>query len=210
MKKASPSKGVIRENFDPVLSATQYERGGAAAVSVLTDRQFFQGDIKHLSAVREAVSLPVLRKDFLIDPCQIYESRAAGADAVLLIVAAMEDGAEQLSDLIELSRSLGMGTLVEVHDEAEVETALRADAPVIGVNNRDLGSFKVDLSTSLRLAPVIGKDKVIVAESGISSSSDMIYLSEAGISCFLVGETLMREPDPEAALSAMIQEWREK
>ena len=209
IKKASPSQGVLREDFDPVLTATQYERGGAAAVSVLTDKRFFQGDIKYLSGVREAVSVPVLRKDFLTDPCQIYESRAAGADTVLLIVAAMK-GAGQLADLIDLSRSLEMEPLVEVHNEEEVEIALRADASVIGVNNRDLGSFEVDLSTSARLAPLIGKDKVVVAESGITSPDDMTFLAQEGIFCFLIGESLIKEPDPGAALSGLIQEWRKE
>ncbi len=206
VKKASPSKGVIAADFDPVLTGRQYQQCGAAAVSVLTDGEFFKGSLNYLSAVKEEISIPVLRKDFLIDPFQIYESRAAGADTVLLIVAAMESKS-QLSDLLELSRSLGMEPLVEVHKESEVETALKAESVVIGINNRDLNSFEVDLSVSTRLAPMIDKDKVTVSESGISSSNDMRFLAEYGVDAFLIGEKFMRSSNPGKSLSDMIDGW---
>ncbi len=206
IKKASPSKGVIAENFDPVLTAKQYQQNGAAALSVLTDENFFQGSLSNMQKAKREVSVPVLRKDFLVDPHQIYESRAHGADAVLLIVAAMES-TSRLSELLSVSRSLGMEPLVEVHKESEVEMALDAQSLVIGINNRDLESFEVDLSVSKRLAPLINKDKVIVSESGITSSSEMVVLSEYGINAFLVGEGLMMSSNPGKALSAIIQGW---
>lgn len=199
IKKASPAKGVIAKDFYPVSIAVRYEQNGAAAVSVLTDEKFFQGSLSYISAVKSEISLPVLRKDFLIDPLQIYESRAAGADTLLLIAATMES-AGHLSDLLGLSRDLGMEPLVEVHTESEVEMALEAKSGVIGINNRNLESFEVDLSTSERLAPKIGKDKVIVSESGITSLDDMFYLSKYGVHAFLVGETLMSSPDPGQSL----------
>ena len=207
VKKASPSKGVIREDFDPVQIASGYERAGAAAVSVLTDEHFFQGNLQYLSSVKEEVLVPVLRKDFLTDPHQIYQSRATGADSVLLIVAAM-DGDGMLADLIDVSRSLAMEPLVEVHNNHEAETAIRAGAEIIGINNRDLTTFEVDLSLSHRLARAIHKDKVIIAESGITSLDDMLSLSKAGVDAFLIGESLMRTPDPGNSLSNMMEQWR--
>jgi len=206
IKRASPSKGIIARNCEPAVTGRQYQRGGAAAISVLTDERFFRGSLSHLAAVKEAVSLPVLRKDFLIDPCQIYESRAAGADAVLLIVAAMQS-AGHLSDLLCLSRSLGMEPLVEVHTESEAETALNAQSVVIGINNRDLDSFEVNLSVSKRLATVLGKDKVKVSESGITSLNDMLCLLEYGVDAFLIGERFMSSSNPGKSLSGMIDEW---
>ncbi len=206
IKKASPSKGVLTENFDPLLIAAQYQQNGAAAVSVLTDERFFQGNLSYLSGVKKKISLPVLRKDFLIDQWQVYESRAAGADTVLLIAAIME-GVNQLSELLGLSRSLGMEPLVEVHKEAEVEMALEAGSRIIGINNRNLENFKVDLSVSQRLAPKIGKDKVIVAESGINSSENMHFLSQSGVHAFLIGEVLMKSSNPGESLSAISGGW---
>ena len=205
IKRASPSKGIIAGHFDPVLTAREYQQNGAAAVSVLTDEQFFSGSLSHLQTARREIDLPVLRKDFLIDPFQVYESRMCGADTVLLIAAAMRDS-NQLSDLLDISRSLGMEPLVEVHNESEVEMALNAQSAVIGINNRDLESFEVDLSVSERLAPIIGNSKVIVSESGITSSRDILILSEYGINAFLIGETLMRAPNPGKFLSTIIRE----
>ncbi|WP_462136886.1 indole-3-glycerol phosphate synthase TrpC [Candidatus Mycalebacterium sp.] len=208
IKKASPSKGVIAKDFDPVSIAAQYEHNGAAAVSVLTDERFFQGSLSYIAAIKRKISLPVLRKDFLIDPFQIYESRAAEADTLLLIVAAMEN-AGHLSDLLGLSRDLGMEPLVEVHTESEVEMALEAKSGVIGINNRDLDSFEVDLSVSERLAPMIEKDKVIVTESGITSLNDMIFMSKCGVHAFLVGETLMSSPNPGQSLQNLTRGWQQ-
>ncbi len=206
IKKASPSKGVIAERFEPAPTGRRYEEGGAAAISVLTDERFFQGKLSHLTAVKNETSIPVLRKDFLIHPHQIYESRAAGADSVLLIAAALKN-AESIAELLEIARSVGMEPLVEVHKHSEVEMALKAGARVIGINNRDLESFEVDLSVSETLAPAIGKDKVIVAESGITSSNDMLLLSRTGVSAFLIGESFMKSASPGKALSDMIRGW---
>ncbi|QMU56303.1 MAG: indole-3-glycerol phosphate synthase TrpC [Candidatus Mycalebacterium zealandia] len=208
IKKASPSKGIIAKDFNPVSIAAQYEQSGAAAVSVLTDQKFFQGSLSYIAAIKHETSLPVLRKDFLIDPFQIYESRVAEADTLLLIVAAMENTGH-LSDLLGLSRDLGMEPLVEVHTESEVEMALEAKSSVVGINNRDLDSFKVDLSVSERLASMIGKDKVIVAESGITSSNDMISVSNYGVHAFLIGETLMSSPEPGQSLQNLMRGWRQ-
>ncbi|WP_457677531.1 indole-3-glycerol phosphate synthase TrpC [Thermovibrio sp.] len=199
VKKASPSKGVIRENFNPVEIAKAYERGGARAISVLTDEKFFQGSPFYLRQIAEAVNLPVLRKDFIIDEFQIYGAKALGASSFLLIVAALSDS--QLKNFIELGRELSMEPLVETHDEEEVERALKAGAEIIGVNNRDLRTFKVDLSTTLRLLPIIkGEGRALVSESGIKSKEEMLRLKEAGVDAFLVGETLMRAESPEEVL----------
>ena len=202
VKKASPSKGIIREDFDPVEIAKAYERGGAKAISVLTDEKFFQGSPFYLRQVAEAVKLPVLRKDFIVDEFQIYGAKALGASSYLLIVAILSDS--ELKDFIELGRELGMEPLVETHTEEEVERALKAGAEIIGVNNRDLKTFTVSLSTTLKLLPLIKSEgKLAVSESGIKGKDDLIMLREAGVDAFLIGETLMRSKNPEA----LLKEW---
>lgn len=204
VKRASPSRGIIRRDFDPPRIAAGYERGGAAALSVLTDRDFFQGAPEHLRSARAATRLPVLRKDFLVDPWQLHEARAMGADCALLIVAALEDPA--LRDLAELATELGLDTLVEVHDEAELERALRIPAPVIGINNRDLHTFETRLETTERLAARIPPDRLVVTESGIATHEDVARLRARGIHAFLVGEAFMSAPDPGARLAALFAE----
>lgn len=204
IKRRSPSKGIIREDFNPVAIAERYERGGAAAISVLTEEEHFAGSLDHLRAVREAVDLPLLRKDFLIDEYQVYEAADAGADAVLLIVASLDDNL--LVGLLELSKGLGLDALVEVHDSNEMERAARAGAKIIGVNNRDLKSFAVDLDTSLRLARLAPKGALLVSESGIQNRDDIRRLSAAGFSAFLIGEQLMRADDPGQPLAALMEE----
>ena len=202
VKKASPSKGVIREDFDPVKIAKAYERGGARAISVLTDEKFFQGSPFYLRQVAESVNLPVLRKDFIIDEFQIYGAKALGASSYLLIVAILSDS--QLKEFIALGRELGMEPLVETHTEEEVERALKAGAEIIGVNNRDLKTFTVSLSTTLNLLPLIKSEgKLAVSESGIKGREDILRLREAGVDAFLVGETLMRSSNPEQ----LLKEW---
>jgi indole-3-glycerol phosphate synthase len=203
IKRRSPSKGTIREDFDPVLIAESYARGGAAALSVLCEEDFFGGSLKHLEAIRERVELPLLRKDFIFDKYQLYESTFAGADAVLLIVAVLDD--EPLQRLIALAKELGMDALVEVHSEDEMERAERAGASIIGVNNRDLTTFQVDLKTSLRLAPLAPKGATKVSESGINTRNDIEMLKAAGFSAFLIGEHLMRAENPGDALRSLIQ-----
>lgn len=190
VKHASPSKGVLIENFDPVALGTTYAQNGAAAISVLTDEQFFQGSLNDLMIVRAAVDVPVLRKDFTIDPYQVYEGRAAGADALLLIVAALEDA--QLADLHALIRELGMAALVEVHNEAELERALSINATLIGVNNRDLKTFHEDLGTTGRIAALVPQGVTLVAESAIRSVDDVRTMGELGASAVLVGEGLVK------------------
>ncbi len=203
VKRRSPSRGLIRPDFDPVAIARAYEAAGAAAVSVLTDERFFGGDLGFLEAIREVVDLPLLRKDFVVDPYQIDEARVAGADAVLLIVAALAP--EQLVELHRHASGLGLDVLVEVHDEAEWEVARRIGADLVGVNNRDLRTFEVDLSTTERIAALGGDDDVLlVAESGIATYEDIERLQRFGARGFLVGESLMREPDPGKALEALI------
>jgi indole-3-glycerol phosphate synthase len=202
VKPRSPSAGVIREGSDPVEIARDYERGGAAALSVLTDGRFFGGSLDALRAVRQAVDLPVLRKDFVIDRLQVEEARAAGADAVLLIVAALEDTA--LRNLHDLVCELGMDALVEVHDERELERALEAGAGIIGVNNRDLRTFRTDLAVTERLAPRVPGDAVLVGESGVRSRADVARLGAAGVDAVLVGESLMRQADVETAARALV------
>ncbi len=197
VKKASPSAGVIRTDFDPVALARAYERAGAACVSVLTDRQFFQGDPAFLGRIHEAVALPLLRKDFILDPVQVTEARALGADACLLIVAALEPDA--LRALMDAVHGLGMDPLVEVHSEAEMSVALNAGADLIGINNRDLRTFEVSLETTERLAPLAPKSAILVAESGIKTRADVERLKACGIDAVLVGETLMRAEDVEVA-----------
>ena len=201
VKKASPSKGLIRKDFDPAAIARSYEAGGAACLSVLTDVDFFQGSNRYLGEAREACSLPVLRKDFIVDPYQVYEARMIGADCILLIVAALEDG--PLVEMANLAHELGMDVLVEVHDIDELERALQADCELIGVNNRDLRSFEVSLDTSLDLKGAVPPDRTMVTESGIASRDDVARLRGAGIHTFLIGESFMREPDPGAALQRM-------
>ncbi|MCP4537944.1 MAG: indole-3-glycerol phosphate synthase TrpC [Chloroflexi bacterium] len=192
-KKASPSKGLIREDFDAVALAREYEAHGAAAISVLTDEHFFQGSIDYLRAARRNVGLPVLRKDFVLDPYQVYEARAAGADAVLLIVAALSD--DELKALHRLVQQLDMTALVEVHDEVELERALKIEPRVVGVNNRDLRTFEVDLETTARLRAFIPADVVLVAESGVHTPADVARLAGIGADAMLVGESLVRATD---------------
>lgn len=194
VKKASPSKGVIREDFDPVAVARAYHAGGAACLSVLTDVQYFQGSLDYLAAIRAVVPLPLLRKDFVIDPIQIYEARVAGADAVLLIVAAVPSAA-RLAELRHVAEALGMDALVEVHDANELETAKLSGATLIGVNNRDLATFQVDLATTEALLPNFPPHAIAVAESGIFTPADVRRVSDAGARAVLVGESLMRADD---------------
>ena len=204
IKRASPSRGVIRRDFDPARIAAGYERGGAAALSVLTDRDFFQGAPDHLRAARAATALPVLRKDFLVDPWQVHEARAIGADCVLLIVAALDD--DRLRALAELAGELGLDTLVEVHDEAELDRALQIPAPLVGINNRDLRTFETTLATTRRLAPRVPASRRTVTESGIASRDDVAGLRADGVHAFLVGEALMGALDPGERLAALFGE----
>ena len=202
IKKASPSKGVLREDFDPVKIALGYAKSGASALSVLTDEKFFMGSLEYLSAVREAVDVPLLRKDFIIDPYQVYESRLYGADALLLIVSAL--GQDALMELLDLTHSLGMNAVVEVHDEEELGRALQAGGRIIGINNRDLRTFEVDLNVSARLARMMPGGVIAVAESGISSGADIKRLRAEGVHVFLIGETFMKAADPGSELKNLI------
>ncbi|HMN78231.1 MAG TPA: indole-3-glycerol phosphate synthase TrpC [Burkholderiaceae bacterium] len=201
VKKASPSKGVLREHFVPAEIAASYAAGGAACLSVLTDAQFFQGSAAYLAQARAACTLPVLRKDFVIDAYQVAEARAMGADAVLLIVACLDDA--QLADLEAQAHALGMAVLVEVHDGAELDRALALATPLVGVNNRNLRSFEVSLDTTLELRPRLPADRLLVTESGILARGDVQRLRRAGVDAFLVGEAFMRANDPGAALAAL-------
>ena len=201
VKKASPSAGIIREDFEPDAIAKSYESAGAACLSVLTDRDFFKGDPKYLQQARDACSLPVLRKDFMVDTWQILESRAMGADCILLIAAALEQA--QMRDLLVQAKELGMDVLVEVHDEIEMERALSLDHELIGVNNRDLNTFTTSLSTSERLKKMLLADQLLVTESGIKSIEDVKRMQASEINTFLVGEAFMRELDPGLALKRM-------
>jgi indole-3-glycerol phosphate synthase len=200
-KKASPSKGVLRPDFDPAAIARSYERGGAACLSVLTDVDFFQGSDTYLQQARAACSLPVLRKDFVIDPYQVWEARALGADCILLIAACLDDG--RLAELNALARELGMDALLEVHDGAELERALRVDNPMVGINNRDLRSFAVSLDTTLGLLGRIPDDRLVVTESGILGPDDVALMRRHGVHAFLVGEAFMRAPDPGERLAEL-------
>ncbi len=202
VKKASPSKGTLARDFDPATIARKYASGGAAALSVLTDEKYFQGSLADLEAARAAVTIPVLRKDFTLEVIHVVEAAAHGADAILLIAALLEDRA--LRDLREMAARYRMAALVEVHNEAELESAIASGAEIIGVNNRDLHTFEVTLETSLRLAPKIPSGVVKVAESGIDSHEAVTRLEEAGFDAFLVGEHLMRAAEPEAALRALL------
>ncbi len=202
IKKASPSAGVLRREFEPVSLARAFEQSGAAALSVLTEEENFQGALAHLRDARAAVSLPVLRKDFIVDPWQVWEARAANADSFLLIAAALDDAA--LAGLLNLGRELGMEALVEVHTAEELERVLAAGARILGVNNRNLHTLEVRVETSLELAGMIPEDCVAVSESGLRSAEDLRKLSAAGFDAFLIGESLMREPDPGAALKRLI------
>ncbi|WP_031371489.1 indole-3-glycerol phosphate synthase TrpC [Lysobacter antibioticus] len=198
VKKASPSKGLIRADFKPAEIARSYEAGGAACLSVLTDVDFFQGSNAYLGEARGACSLPVLRKDFTVDPYQIYEARMIGADAILLIVAALEDG--PMIEMAGLAMELGMDVLVEVHDIDELERALQTDCELIGVNNRNLRTFEVSLDTTIALRAAVPRDRTLVTESGIATLADVERMRGAGVETFLVGESFMRERDPGAAL----------
>jgi indole-3-glycerol phosphate synthase len=201
IKRASPSKGVLRVDFDPAAIAASYERAGAACLSVLTDRTFFQGGAEDLVAARAACALPALRKEFIIDEYQVAESRALGADAILLIVAALED--PQMADLEAAALALGMDVLVEIHDGAELDRALRLKTPLLGINNRNLRSFEVTLDTTLSLLPQVPADRLLVTESGILGRADVQRMREAGVHAFLVGEAFMRADDPGAALAEL-------
>lgn len=193
VKRSSPSRGRIREDFHPVAIARIYAEGGAAAVSVLTESRFFEGRDSFLLDIRQNVDLPLLRKDFIIDPYQIYETRLLGGDALLLISRILDAG--QLKEFIHLSSELGLSSLVEIHDETDLEKALAAGARIIGINNRDLSTFSTNLEVSLRLAPLVPEGMTVISESGIRSRNDIERLESAGIHAFLVGETLMREKD---------------
>ena len=205
IKKASPSKGVIRPDFIPADIAQSYAEGdgktSAACLSVLTDKQFFQGGIDYLKQARASCALPVLRKDFMVDPYQIYESRAIGADCVLLIAACLEDA--QMAEMEQIARSLDMAVLVEVHDARELERALKLRTPLVGVNNRDLRSFEVRIETTLELQKNVPADRLLVTESGILAPADVKTMRDAGVQAFLVGEAFMRAPEPGEALARL-------
>ena len=202
IKKASPSGGLIRASYDPAAVARGYEAGGAACLSVLTEGPSFGGHVADLQIARAAVRLPVLRKDFILDPWQVYESRLIGADCILLIMAALSDAMAE--DLLELARSLDLDVLVEVHDRAELNRALGLNTSLLGVNNRNLKTLKTDLATTVELAPHVPPDHIVIAESGIRTRADVLRLSAAGASCFLIGESLLRHADPGAACADLL------
>ena len=201
VKKASPSKGVLRENFEPADIAQSYAEHGAACLSVLTDKQFFQGSVDYLKQARASCDLPVLRKDFMVDAYQIYESRVMGADCVLLIAACLDDA--QMADLEAVARSLDMAVLIEVHDAAELERGLKLKNPLIGINNRNLRTFDVSLETTLSLKAAVPADRLLITESGIQTAEDVQKMRDAQVHGFLVGEAFMRAKDPGAALAKL-------
>ena len=202
IKKASPSKGVIRADFNPVALACAYREGGATCLSVLTDKPSFEGSLDYLKAVRSAVDMPLLRKDFLLNPYQVSEARAFGADCILVVLAMVND--QIARDLVRTAREYGMDSLVEIHDQSDLDRALDLGADMIGINNRDLKTFNVDLGTTLNLVPQIPKDVLIVAESGLAARADLERLADAGVTTFLIGESLMRQSDVAAATRALI------
>ncbi len=201
IKRASPSKGVIREDFDPVAIAKSYAKAGAACLSVLTDKEFFQGDDEYLKQARSACELPVLRKDFMIEPYQIYESRLLGADCILLIISALDD--TNLHELAGLATELGMDVLLEVHNREELERALVLRLPLIGINNRNLHTFETDINTTIRLLPDVFPDRTVITESGIHSREDVALMRKHNVNVFLVGEAFMSAPDPGKQLKAL-------
>ena len=201
IKRASPSRGLLRDNFAPAQIAQSYQAGGAACLSVLTDREFFQGGPEHLEAARAACTLPVLRKDFIFDPYQVHESRAMGADCILLIAACL--ALAQMKDLEALGHALGMAVLVEVHDATELQAALELRTPLIGINNRDLRTFETRLETTIALLPAIPAERIVVTESGIVSADDVERMRGQGVNAFLVGEAFMRADDPGARLRSL-------
>ena len=200
IKKASPSKGVIREQFDPITIAQTYEQNGAACLSVLTDRDYFMGAAEYLVAARSATQLPVLRKDFIVDPYQIFEARCMGADCILLIVAALEQS--QMLELGRVATQLGMSVLVEAHSQEEFERAIQLETSLIGVNNRDLRTFETSLETTFGLISALPEDRILITESGIHDRADVALMRERGVFAFLVGEAFMRQPDPGEALKS--------
>ncbi|MCK8516610.1 indole-3-glycerol phosphate synthase TrpC [Methylonatrum kenyense] len=203
IKKASPSKGVIRENFDPAAIARSYEKGGASCLSVLTDRDFFQGHDLYLQQARQACQLPVLRKDFMIDAYQVWEARMLGADCILLIVAALSD--DRMAELDGLARELGMDVLVEVHDEAELERALVLEPDLLGINNRNLRTFDTDVGTTLRLLPRVPAGTLLVTESGLATREEVATMRKAGVHGFLIGESFMRADEPGHKLEELFK-----
>jgi indole-3-glycerol phosphate synthase len=202
VKQASPSRGILTSNFSPTKLARTYAQGGAAAISVLTEGNYFWGNIEHLAVIREAVGLPLLRKDFIFDPYQVYESRAYGADALLLIATILSQG--QLKELISLSHSVGLKCLVEVHNEGEVERAVLSAAEIIGINNRDLNTFAVDINTTRRLRPLVPKEKITVSESGIKNRKDIEKLRKWRVDAVLVGEALVTASDVRAKMKELL------
>jgi len=206
VKKGSPSKGIIRADFDPCDIARRYQDAGATCLSILTDARFFMGSLDYLEAIEKIVTLPLLRKDFMVDPYQIFEARASGADAVLLIAAALPQ--DELAELNALAKELGLDVLLEVHDEAELERALQLPVELIGINNRDLKTFYTDLAVTERLLPLIPADRLVVAESGIRCRDDIQRLQRAGAGAFLIGESLMREADFEHKLQELLHDRR--
>jgi indole-3-glycerol phosphate synthase len=203
IKKASPSKGLIRADFDPAALAAAYEKGGATCLSVLTDGPSFQGDDSHLAQARAATSLPILRKDFLYDPWQVAESRALGADCILIILASVSEA--QAAELESAAAAWGMAALIEVHTAEDLDRAKLMKSPLVGINNRDLNTFVTDLETTKRLARGVPADRLIVSESGLATRQDLAQIARYGVRCFLIGETLMREPNVEAATRELLR-----